>query len=49
MLQLPLGQEGRAALSVRLAINEAAFPVEVVVDVGVDGSDLLQGPHSPVS
>ena len=46
MLQLPLGRGGRAALSVTLAIDEVAF-LEVVVDVGVDGSELLEGLHSP--
>ena len=38
---LPLGQRGRAAFLEGLAINEMAFEIEVVVDVGVDGSELL--------
>ena len=34
--RLPLGQCGRAAFLVSLAIIEATFLVEVVVEVGVD-------------
>ncbi len=39
--QLPLSQCGRAAFLVGLAIDEVAFQVKVVVDIGVDGGELL--------
>ena len=42
--RLPLGQCGRAALLVSLAIDKVVFLVELVVDVGVD-----RGEHSAVS
>ena len=38
---------GRAAKLLGLAINEVAFPVEVVVNIGVDRSEFLQCLHSP--
>jgi hypothetical protein len=38
---LPLGQRDRAAFLEGLAINEMAFEIEVVVDVGVDAGELL--------
>lgn len=38
---LPLGQGGRAAITVGLAINEMALRVEMVVQAGVDGSKFL--------
>ena len=38
---LPLCQGGRAAFLVGLAINEVAFEIEVVVDVGVHRGELL--------
>jgi len=39
---LPLGQGGRAALFVGLAVDEVAFGSEVVVEAGVDGREFLQ-------
>ncbi len=39
---LPLGQGGRAALLESLAVDEMAFGVEVIVDIGVYGSELLR-------
>ena len=38
---LPLGQGGRAAGLVGLSVDEVAFEVEVVVDVGMDRGELL--------
>lgn len=38
---LPLGQGSRAAGLVGLSIDEVAFGVEVIVDVGMDGGELL--------
>ena len=46
-MALQLGQCGRAAFLVGLSIDEVAFLVEVVVDVGMDRGELLQGLHSP--
>ncbi len=44
---LPLGQGGRAAQLVGLAVNEVAFGREVVGDIGVDRGDLLERLHTP--
>ena len=38
---LPLGQGGRAAKLVGLAVDEVAFGREVVGDIGVDRGELL--------
>lgn len=38
---LPLRQGSGASCLVGLAVDEMTFEVEVVVDVGVDGSELL--------
>ena len=45
MSKLPLGQSGRAAGLVGLSVDEVAFEVEVVVDVGVDRGELLHALH----
>ena len=42
---LPLGACGRAAGLVGLSVDEMAFVVEVVLDVGMDRGELLQGLH----
>jgi hypothetical protein len=46
---LPLGESDRAADFVSLTIDEMAFVVEMVVDRGVDGSELLERFHLPKS
>ena len=45
----PLGQGGRAERFVGRSIDEVAFGIEVVLDVGVDGGELLQRLHSSKS
>jgi len=40
---LPLGKGGRASLLERWSIDAVTFGAEVIVDIGVDGSELLQG------
>ena len=42
---MPLGEGGRAADFVSLAIDEVAFVVEMVVDRGMDGAEFLKGVH----
>jgi len=44
---LPLRESGGAPLLIGLAIDEVAFQVEVIVDAGVDGGELLQRLHLP--
>jgi hypothetical protein len=39
---LPLCPGGRASFLVGLAVDEVAFEAEVVVEVGVDGGELLK-------
>ena len=41
----PLGQCGRATFAVGLTVDEVTFLVEVVVDLGVDGAELLERLH----
>ena len=43
----PLRQCGKMALLECLAINEAAFEIDLVSDVTVDGCEILEGLHSP--
>ena len=43
----PLGQGGRALGFVCLSADEVAVLVEVVVESGVDGAELLQRLHLP--
>jgi len=43
--RLPLGQGGQASLLVNLSIDEMAPQGEVIVKVGVDGCEFLQGSH----
>ena len=45
----PLGQGGRAERFVGRSIDEVAFGIEVIVDVGMDGGELLQRLHSSES
>ena len=45
--RLPLRQGGGAAKLEGLAIDEVTFRVEVVVQAGVDRSELLEGLHPP--
>ena len=45
----PLGQGSRAAFFVGLSINEMAFKVEVVVNIGMDRGELLKRLHSSES
>ena len=40
---LPLGQGGRAAIFESWSIDAVTFGAEVIVDIGVDGSEFLQG------
>ena len=44
---MPLGQSSRAAGLVSLSVDEVAFEVKVVVDVGVYRGELLQALHLP--
>lgn len=52
---LPLDQGGRASLLERWSIDEVAFGIEMIVDIGVEGSELLQclrlseSQHRPLS
>ena len=43
----PLGQRGRTEHLVGRSIDEVAFGIEVIVDVGVDRCELLQRLHLP--
>jgi len=43
--EMRLGQGGRASLLVNLSIDEMAHQGEVIVKVGVDGCEFLQGSH----
>ena len=43
--RLPLGQGGRAAGLVILAIDEVAFVVKMIVDGGVYGNEFLECLH----
>ena len=42
---LPLRQRGGASCFVEIAADEMAFVVEMVVDRGMDGAELLEGVH----
>lgn len=44
---LPLRKCGGATLVVGLVVDKMAFVIEVVVDVGLDGGELLQRLHLP--
>ena len=43
----PLSQSGRAVLLKDVAAIEVAVKIEVIMDRGMDGSELLKGLHVP--